>query len=178
MRRTMTGLLAAAALAAAPVADGRAQTAQDTLGRVLEGLQGNQQDQRRDDRGAYRDRDDDRRRDDRGYRGEDRRRDDRGYGDGTNGTRTAAAPGRATTADPPPRTQAAGTTTGSGASTTTAARSTTSVGARTATAARRPAAWVPRLAPATARRRPWCGHRGWATPSRGCAGGRTGCGCC
>ncbi len=62
MRRTMMGLLAAAALGAAPVADGRAQTAQDTLGRVLEGLQGGQQDQRRDDRG---------------YRDADRRRDER-----------------------------------------------------------------------------------------------------
>ena len=50
MRKTMMGRLAAAALGAAPVAEVRAQTTQDTLGRVLEGLQGGQ-DQRRDDRG-------------------------------------------------------------------------------------------------------------------------------
>jgi hypothetical protein len=63
MRKLLTALLATAALGAAPVAEVRAQTAQDTLGRALEGLQGGQ-DQRRDDR-SYRD--DDRRRDDRGY---------------------------------------------------------------------------------------------------------------
>ena len=60
MRKMLTAVLATAALSAAPVAEVRAQTTQDTLGRVLEGLQGNQQDQRRDDRGGYRD--DDRRR--------------------------------------------------------------------------------------------------------------------
>ena len=64
MRKLLPALLATAALGAAPVAEVRAQTAQDTLGRALEGLQGGQ-DQRRDDRGN---RDDDRRRDDRGYR--------------------------------------------------------------------------------------------------------------
>ena len=79
MRKLLTALLATAALGAAPVAEVRAQTAQDTLGRVLEGLQGGQ-DQRRSPEG-YRDDDrrrgDDRRRDDGGYRDADRRRDDR-----------------------------------------------------------------------------------------------------
>ena len=77
MWKLWTALLATAALGAAPVAEVRAQTTQDTLGRVLEGLQGGQ-DQRRAPEGY---RDDDRRRDDRSYRGDDRRRDDRGYGD-------------------------------------------------------------------------------------------------
>jgi hypothetical protein len=61
MRKPLTALLATAALGAAPVADARAQTAQDTLGRVLEGLQGGQ-----DQRPAQR-----------GYRDDDRLRDDR-----------------------------------------------------------------------------------------------------
>ena len=77
MRKLLTALCATAALGAAPAAHVRAQTTQDTLGRVLEGLQGGQ-DQRRAPEGY---RDDDRRRDDRSYRGDDRRRDDRGYGD-------------------------------------------------------------------------------------------------
>ncbi len=77
MRKLLTALLATAALGAAPVTDGRAQTTQDTLGRVLEGLQGGQ-DQRRAPQGY---RDDDRRRDDRSYRGDDRRRDEGGYRD-------------------------------------------------------------------------------------------------
>ena len=77
MRKPLTALLATAALGAAPVAEVRAQTVQDTLGRVLEGLQGGQ-DQRRAPEGY---RDDDRRRDDRGYRDDDRRRGDRGYRD-------------------------------------------------------------------------------------------------
>ena len=73
MRKLLMALLATAALGAAPVAGALAQTAQDTLGRVLEGLQGGP-DQRRDDR-SYRE--DDRRRDDRSYRDADRRRDER-----------------------------------------------------------------------------------------------------
>ena len=77
MRKLLTALLATAALGAAPVAEVRAQTAQDTLGRVLEGLQGGQ-DQRRAPEGY---RDDDRRRGDSSYRSDDRRRDDRGYRD-------------------------------------------------------------------------------------------------
>ncbi len=40
MRKLLTALLATTALGAAPVAEVRAQTAQDTLGRALEGLQG------------------------------------------------------------------------------------------------------------------------------------------
>jgi hypothetical protein len=56
--------LATVALGAAPVAEVRAQTAQDTLGRVLEGLQGGQ-DQRRAPEGY---RDDERRRSDRDRR--------------------------------------------------------------------------------------------------------------
>ena len=77
MRKLLTAWLATVALGAAPVAEVRAQTAQDTLGRVLEGLQGGQ-DQRRAPEGY---RDDERRRDDRSYRDADRRRDDRGYRD-------------------------------------------------------------------------------------------------
>ena len=83
MRKPLTALLATAALGAGPVADVRAQTAQDTLGRVLEGLQGGQ-DQRPAPQGY---RDDERRRSDRSYRDDDRRRDadrrrdDRGYRD-------------------------------------------------------------------------------------------------
>jgi hypothetical protein len=73
MRKLLTALCATAALGAAPAAHVRAQTAQDTLGRVLEGLQGGQ-DQRRAPEGY---RDDDRRRDDRSYRDDDRRRDER-----------------------------------------------------------------------------------------------------
>ena len=73
MRKLLTASLATAALGAATVAEAGAQTAQDTLGRVLEGLQGGQ-DQRRAPEGY---RDDDRRRGDSGYRDDDRRRDER-----------------------------------------------------------------------------------------------------
>ena len=51
-----------AALGMAPVADARAQDLQDTLGRLLQGFQGQQgQDSRQDPRGAPQRRDDDRR---------------------------------------------------------------------------------------------------------------------
>ena len=79
MRKLLTALLATAAFGAAPVAAVRAQTAQDTLGRAPEGLQGGQ-DQRRDDRG-YRDTDrrsEDRNTDRRGTRDSDDRRSSTG----------------------------------------------------------------------------------------------------
>jgi hypothetical protein len=71
--RNITALIAAVALSAAPLATAGAQDLGNTLGRVLEGIQG--QDQGRRDT-----REDDRRyRDDRGYREDDRRyRDERG----------------------------------------------------------------------------------------------------
>ena len=51
-----------AALGAAPLTGARAQDLQDTLGRLLQGFQGQQgQDQRQDPRGAPQRRDDDRR---------------------------------------------------------------------------------------------------------------------
>ncbi len=64
MRKLLMASLATVALGAAPVAGVRAQTTQDTLGRVLEGLQGGQ-DQRRAPEGY---RDDERRRSDRDRR--------------------------------------------------------------------------------------------------------------
>ena len=69
MRKTLTAVLATAAFGAAPVAEVRAQTAQDTLGRALEGLQGGQ-DRRPDQQRGYRD--DGRRREDGGSRDADR----------------------------------------------------------------------------------------------------------
>ena len=82
MRKLLTALCATAALGAAPAAHVRAKTAQDTLGRVLEGLQGGQ-DQRRAPEGY---RDDDRRRDARDV-------DRRGAREGDD-RRPAAASGR------------------------------------------------------------------------------------
>lgn len=75
MQKLLTALFAAAALGMVPVADARAQ---DTLGRVLQELQGGQD--QRSSSPSYRD--DDRRRDDRGYREGDRRRGDADYRDG------------------------------------------------------------------------------------------------
>lgn len=73
MRKLLTALLATAALGMAGVADVRAQNVQDTLGRVLQGLQGGQ-DQRPAPEGY---RESDQRRDDRDYREGDRRYNDR-----------------------------------------------------------------------------------------------------
>jgi hypothetical protein len=62
MRQIMMAAVCTAALSMAPVADARAQDLQDTLGRLLQGFQGQQgQDQRPDPRGAPQRRDDDRR---------------------------------------------------------------------------------------------------------------------
>jgi hypothetical protein len=87
MRKLLRTLLITTALGAMPVTDVQAQDVQDTLGRVLQGLQGGQ-DQRpapegyRDDgrRGGDRYRDADRRGDERGYRDGDRRYDERDTG--------------------------------------------------------------------------------------------------
>jgi hypothetical protein len=76
MRKLLRTLLVTTALGAMPVTDAQAQDVQDTLGRVLQGLQGGQ-DQRPAPEG-YRDGG---RRDDR-YRDADRRGDERGYRDG------------------------------------------------------------------------------------------------
>ena len=62
MRQIIAAALCTAALGAAPLTGARAQDLQDTLGRLLQGFQGQQgQDQRQDPRGAPHRRDDDRR---------------------------------------------------------------------------------------------------------------------
>src|SRR4051795_4431138 len=81
MRKLMTALVAAAACGAWAIPEAGAQTAQDTIGRVLQGLQGSPDQRSQDQRPGYRE--DDRRRGefDSRDRDTDRRRDGRGYGE-------------------------------------------------------------------------------------------------
>ncbi len=84
--KMLTALFAMAVLGAAPLADAGAQDLRDTLGRVLEGIQGSEQ--RSPPPAGYRD--GDRRYEDQGYPGGERRRgaeDDRQYRDEQRGSR-------------------------------------------------------------------------------------------